>query len=127
MFHNYFYNYDRYNWKSQIERSLWLGDKSVEKLFLKRENEGWFNDVTQLGITQQIFFDTDSIKVYGNKEPFEFTLPAILLIKNGPEKKYYQFRTSGMVITVNRNYPYNPHGLLITNFGEHNKLEVKTQ
>lgn len=123
MFLGYFYNYDRNNWKSQLDKALWLGDESIEKLFLNRESEGWFNEVNQLGISQQIVFSTDSIKIYGNKEPFEFSVWATLILKYGPEKKYYHFTPSGYILLVNRNYPYNPHGLLITKYAERNKTE----
>ncbi len=121
MFHKYFYEYDRYNWKEQIDKSLWLADQSAEQLFLKRENEGWFTEVNNLGTSQRIILDTDSIQVYGVKEPFEFEVPAILIIENSTQRNIYQFRSRGYLITVNRNYPLNPHGLLITQYKETNK------
>ena len=125
MFLKDFYEYDRDNWKRRIEKALWLSDKSVEQIVLKRENEGWFNQVTQLAVTEKIIVNPDSIHISGVKEPFSFDVPAILIIENGPEKKMYSFRTRGQLITVHRNYPYNPHGLLITDFQERQKREIK--
>ncbi len=121
MFHTCFYQYDRYNWKNQVDRALWLADESVERLFLKREEEGWFNEVTNLGTSQRIILNTDSIKVLGHKEPFEFEVPLTLIIENSSQRNIYQFRSRGQVITVNRNYPLNPHGLLITRYQETQK------
>ena len=127
MFLTCFYQYDRYNWKQQVDKALWLADESVEKLFLKREEEGWFNEVTNLGTSQRILLIPDSIKVYGHKEPFEFDVPLTLIIENASQRNIYHFRSRGQVITVNRNYPLNPHGLLITRYRETQKQLIKQE
>jgi len=127
MFLKYFYEYDRYNWQTQVDKALWLSDESVEKIFLKREEEGWFNEVNNLGTRQSIHFETDSIKISGVKEPFSFDIPAVLVIENASQRNIYQFRATGKLLIVNRNYPFNPHGVLITRYREIQKKLIKRE
>jgi hypothetical protein len=124
-FHTYFYNYDAYNVEKSIERALWLGDKSVEQLYLKRRNDGWFNRVKMYGIKQEIEIDPENIKISGSNEPFAFEVTLTLCITQDSRVVKYRFVTSGNIIFVNKNYPLNPHGFLITNFSELNRQELK--
>ena len=125
-FLRYFYEYDGMSYKRRIEEhALWLGDKSVEDLYIKRTNDNWYDKVKQFQITQTLFFNPEDIQVAGNKEPYRFRVDATLVIKQGLDKKAYQFTATGNIALVDRNYPLNPHGLLITNFIEKSKEEIK--
>lgn len=119
MFHRYFYEYDAYNCEERITKhALWLGDKSVEELYIARKNERWFDKVRQFQIQQQLIIDPNDITVSGDREPYQFTVKATLIIEQGGNKNYYTFQTAGYILLVGRNYPLNPHGLLITGFVE---------
>jgi hypothetical protein len=124
-FHTYFYQYDAFNVEKSLEKSLWFGDNSVEQLYIKRKNDGWYTKVSTYGIKQTIEILPENIVVEGNKEPYSFRVKALLSITQDEQTVRYSFETTGLIIFVNRNYPLNPHGLLITRFAELNRNEIK--
>ena len=124
-FHTYFYQYDAFNVEKSLEKSLWFGDNSVEQLYIKRKNDGWYTKVSTYGIKQTIEILPENIEIEGNKEPYSFRVKAILSITQDEQTVRYSFETTGLIIFVSRNYPLNPHGLLITRFAELNRNEIK--
>lgn len=125
MFHDNFYEYDSFNWEKNSEKALWLGDDSVEQLFIKRSNDGWYNRVEMYNVKQKIEINPEDIQIKGNDEPFAFKLNALLTINQSGSVTKYQFQTSGNIVFVSRNFPLNPHGLLITNFNEINRTKIQ--
>ena len=124
-FHRYFYQYDAYNYKERIEQhALWLADKSVEDLYITRQNDLWYDKVRQYQIKQDLFINPEDIIVQGDKEPYSFQVTATLVIQQGGKKNSYKFETTGNILLVGRNYPLNPHGLLITNFIENSREQL---
>jgi hypothetical protein len=124
-FHTYFYQYDAFNVEKSLEKSLWFGDNSIEQLYIKRKNDGWYTKVSNYGIKQTIEILPENIEVQGNNEPYSFRVKAILSITQDEQTVRYSFETTGLIIFVSRNYPLNPHGLLITRFAELNRNEIK--
>lgn len=125
LFHNYFYSFDPFNVQKNTEKALWLGDKSVEQLYIKRSNDGWYNRVEMFNIKQTIEINPEDIIIEGNDEPFTFRVKAKLTIEQGSQTTEYVFETLGNVVFVSRNYPLNPHGLLITNYNEINRQQIQ--
>jgi hypothetical protein len=125
LFHRYFYEYDAFNVNKQMERALWLGDESVEQVYIKRSNDGWYNRVSMFNIDQRIEIAPEGITVSGTDEPFRFSVIAKLRIKQDKQETVYLFETAGTVIFVNRNYPLNPHGMLIQNFTELRSTKIE--
>ena len=124
-FHTYFYQYDAFNVEKSLEKSLWFGDNSVEQLYIKRKNDGWYTKVLNYGIKQTVEILPENIEIQGNNEPYSFRVKAILSITQDDQTIRYSFETTGLIIFVSRNYPLNPHGLLITRFAELNRIEIK--
>jgi hypothetical protein len=124
-FHTYFYQYDAFNVEKSLEKSLWFGDNSIEQLYIKRKNDGWYTKVSTYGIKQTIEIQPENIEIEGNSEPYSFRVKAILSITQDEQTVKYSFETTGLIIFVSRNYPLNPHGLLITRFAELNRNEIK--
>jgi hypothetical protein len=124
-FHTYFYQYDAFNVEKSLEKSLWFGDNSIEQLYIKRKNDGWYTKVSSYGIKQTIEILPENIEIQGNNEPYSFRVKAILSITQDEQTIRYSFETTGLIIFVSRNYPLNPHGLLITRFAELNRSEIK--
>jgi len=124
-FHTYFYQYDAFNVEKSLEKALWFGDNSVEQLYIKRKNDGWYTKVSNYGINQTIEILPENIEIQGNSEPYAFRVKAVLSIKQDEQTVRYSFETTGLIIFVSRNYPLNPHGLLITRFAELNRSEIK--
>jgi hypothetical protein len=124
-FHTYFYQYDAFNVEKSLEKALWFGDNSIEQLYIKRKNDGWYTKVSSYGIKQTIEILPENIEIQGNNEPYSFRVKAILSITQDDQTVRYSFETTGLIIFVSRNYPLNPHGLLITRFAENNRIEIK--
>jgi len=123
-FHTYFYQYDAFNVEKSLEKALWFGDNSIEQLYIKRKNDGWYTKVSSYGINQTIEILPENIEIQGNNEPYSFRVKAILSITQDDQTVRYSFETTGLIIFVSRNYPLNPHGLLITRFAENNRIEI---
>ena len=124
-FHTYFYQYDAFNVEKSLEKALWFGDNSIEQLYIKRKNDGWYTKVSSYGIEQTIEILPENIEIQGNSEPYSFRVKASLSITQDDQTVRYSFETTGLIIFVSRNYPLNPHGLLITRFAENNRIEIK--
>jgi hypothetical protein len=124
-FHTYFYQYDAFNVEKSLEKALWFGDNSIEQLYIKRKNDGWYTRVSSYGIKQAIEILPENIEIEGNNEPYSFRVKASLSITQDDQTVRYSFETTGLIIFVSRNYPLNPHGLLITRFAENNRNEIK--
>ncbi len=124
-FHTYFYQYDAFNVEKSLEKALWFGDNSIEQLYIKRKNDGWYTKVSSYGIKQTIEILPENIEIQGNNEPYSFRVKAILSITQDDQTIRYSFETTGLIIFVSRNYPLNPHGLLMTRFAENNRIEIK--
>ena len=124
-FHTYFYQYDAFNVEKSLEKALWFGDNSIEQLYIKRKNDGWYSRVSSYGIKQTIEILPENIEIQGNSEPYSFRVKATLSITQDDQTVRYSFETTGLIIFVSRNYPLNPHGLLITRFAENNRIEIK--
>ena len=124
-FHTYFYQYDAFDVEKSLEKALWFGDNSIEQLYIKRKNDGWYSRVSSYGINQTIEILPENIEIEGNNEPYSFRVKANLAITQDDQTVRYSFETTGLIIFVSRNYPLNPHGLLITRFAENNRNEIK--
>lgn len=125
MFSKYFYQFDAFNVDKQLEKALWLGDKSVEQVYIKRKNDGFYDQVKTLGSVHKIDdILPENIEIFGNKEPYAFRVKLFLSITQDEQTVRYSFEISGLIIFVNRNYPLNPHGMLITKFSETNKIKI---
>ena len=81
--------------------------------------------ISNYGKKQTIEILPENIEIQGKSEPYSFRVKAILSITQDEQTVRYSFETTGLIIFVNRNYPLNPHGLLITRFAEINRSEIK--
>lgn len=123
LFHLYFYGLDASNYEHNLEKALWLGDGSVSELFQQKKSEGIYNRLLQYSLIQRVLeIDT---QLQDQDDFFSFRTVVVFQIKRGEVTDTYQLTTSGNLIHVDRNFPHNPHGLLVTNFFENGlkKLE----
>ena len=94
LFHNYFYNIDASNYERNLKKALWLQYSLVQKV---------------LSIDSRL---TENNGSYG------FTTTTIFEINRGSIIDTYELVSTGNLVMVDRNFPNNPHGLLITDFFE---------
>jgi hypothetical protein len=60
-------------------------------------------------------------------EPYQFKTTAIFEINRGTVVDRYELVSTGNLIVVDRNYPTNTHGLLITNYFENTLKKINNE
>ena len=116
MFHRYFYGIDASNYESHLEKALWLGNNSVDNVYRQKKSEGLYNRLIQYSLVQKIRSINTELDL--NQEPYAFRTTTIFEINRGKVVDNYELITTGKLIRVDRNFPRNTHGLLITDFFE---------
>jgi len=116
LFHRYFYHIDASNYEKHLEKALWLGNSSVDALYRQKKADGVYNRLLQYSLVQKVISIDSKIDI--QKEPYEFETKIIFEINRGTVIDRYELTTTGNLIHVDRNFPKNTHGLLITNFFE---------
>lgn len=121
-FHQNFYGFNSSNYEKNTERALWLGDSSVDDLYREKRADGVYNRILQYSLMQDILEIKSVITETGKGHSFQTTTKFV--IKRGSTSDYYELITSGNLITVDRQFPNNPHGLLITDFFENSLKKI---
>lgn len=124
-FHRLFYGIDGTNYRDHLEKALWLGDATVDAVYREKRSDGVYNRLLQFSLRQEIT-EVD-IALDLESEPYGFRARTRFEVHRGTVTDYYQLDTSGELIAVERNFPHNPHGLLITNFYEESLRKLEPQ
>ncbi len=125
LFHQYFYNIDASNYESNLEKALWLGNSSVDNIYRQKKSDGVYNRLLQYSLVQKVL-NIDS-KLQQSNGSFSFTTTTIFEINRGSIIDTYELVTSGKLIIVDRNFPNNPHGLLITDYFENTLKKIDNE
>ena len=123
LFHQYFYGIDESNYEKNLEKALWLGDSSVDEAYRQKRADGVYNRLLQYSLVEKII-DID-IQLDLSNEPYEFQVETIFEIDRGAVTDRYQLITEGKLIHVDRHFPNNTHGLLITDFFEKSLRKIE--
>lgn len=116
LFHGYFYDIDASNYESNLEKALWLGNNSVDNTYRQKKTEGVYNRLIQYSLVQNLLRLESKVDL--NAYPYAFQTTLVFEINRGSITDTYELITTGNLIQVDRNFPHNPHGLLITDFFE---------
>ena len=116
LFHTYFYNIDASNYKNNLDKALWLGNSSVDDLYRQKKADGVYNRLIQYSLVQKVLSIESEVDL--SAEPYQFRTKTIFEINRGTITDTYELISTGNIILVDRNYPNNTHGLLITNYFE---------
>lgn len=122
LFHTYFYNIDASNYKKNLEKALWLGNSSVDGLYRQKKADGVYNRLIQYSLIQKVLSIESIIDL--QNEPYVFETKTIFEINRGTITDTYELITTGKLIHVERNFPNNTHGLLITDFFENTLKKI---
>ena len=125
LFHTYFYNIDASNYEKNLEKALWLGNSSVDNLYRQKKADGVYNRLLQYSLVQRVL-SIDS-KLESNDGVYSFNTTTVFEINRGTIVDTYELITTGNLIIVDRNFPQNTHGLLITNFFENSLKKLSNQ
>lgn len=130
MFVDNYYNINQNNWERKVDKALWLGD--LRNDYTNRNNEGYYTNIVQWGVERQAELKTEDIELNfadENTAAFKitFNVKEIYVDRNSTKaiSKDYLYFVQGVVKTVDRNFPWNPHGLYIVNFREDKRVEIK--
>jgi hypothetical protein len=116
LFHSYFYNIDASNYEKNLEKALWLGNSSVDALYRQKKADGVYNRLLQYSLVQKVLKIESKIDI--QNDPYKFETRTLFEINRGSVTDTYELVTTGYLIHVDRNFPKNTHGLLITDFFE---------
>ncbi|MFD0991126.1 conjugal transfer protein TraK [Mariniflexile jejuense] len=116
LFHKYFYHIDASNYEKHLEKALWLGNSSVDELYRQKKSDGVYNRLLQYSLVQKVLSIVSKVDI--TKEPYSFETTTIFEVNRGTIIDVYELQTTGNLIHVDRHFPNNTHGLLITNFFE---------
>lgn len=115
-FHRYFYSLDAATFEEHLERALWWGDTSVSELYKEKKSDGLYNRLLQYSLVQRVT-EVES-KISRAEENIPFTTRLVFEVRRGEVIDTYELITTGTLIPVERQFPHNPHGLLITEYFE---------
>ena len=124
-FHRYFYDLSASNYKQQVEKALWLGDSSVDHVYRQKKADGVYNRLLQYALVQKVTHIASEVNV--SREPFPFRVRTMFEINRGSVTDTYELITTGQLIPVARNFPSNPHGLLVTQFFENSLKKISNE
>lgn len=120
-FHRYFYGLNTSNYKENIAKALWLGNSSVDQVYRQKKADGVYNRLLQYSLVQRVTKIESTVNLA--EVPYSFEVTTWFEINRGSTTEKYQLVTSGELIRVDRSFPNNPHGLLITNFFENQLIK----
>lgn len=125
LFHTYFYNIDAGNYERNLKKALWLGNSSVDNLYRQKKADGVYNRLLQYSLIQRVLnIDTHLNEADGK---YSFMTTTIFEINRGSTVDTYELVSSGNLILVDRNFPNNPHGLLITDYFENTLKKIQNE
>ena len=122
LFHRYFYNIDASNYSKNLDKALWLGNSSVDQVYQQKRADGLYNRLIQYSLVQRVLQIDSQLDLDAN--PIQFKTTLTFEINRGSVTDTYQLQTTGNLISVARNFPNNPHGLLITNYFEQHLQKI---
>ncbi|MDC9722240.1 MAG: conjugal transfer protein TraK [Urechidicola sp.] len=122
LFHTYFYHIDASNYEKHLEKALWLGNSSVDALYRQKKADGVYNRLLQYSLVRRVISTNSKIDI--QSKPYRFETKTIFEINRGSVTDIYELITTGNLIRVDRNFPRNTHGLLITNFFENTLKKI---
>lgn len=116
LFHTYFYHLEPSNYERQLDRALWLGNASVSEAYLQKKSEGIYNRLLQYSLVQRVLGVRSEIDL--SASPYTFQTTTLFEVHRGSVVDSYELVTTGKLMPVERHFPNNPHGLLITDYFE---------
>lgn len=125
LFHTYFYNIDASNYEKNLKKALWLGNSSVDNLYRQKKADGVFNRLLQYSLVQKVLSINSQIEEKNGEYGFRTT--TIFEINRGSIIDTYELVSTGKLIMVDRHFPNNPHGLLITDYFENTLKKVSDE
>lgn len=118
-FVNCYYDLDSYTMKEKKEKVLWLVGKKPTAIIKDRDKKGYFNNfLTINGLLQHARIKDNTWKILSSENPYSVEFSIIIQLVNEDKINYYNCDIKATIEETAKNYPYNPYGLIITNYSE---------
>lgn len=124
-FHRLFYGMDAGNYKTHLDKALWLGDSSVDQVYKQKKTDGVYNRLLQFALRQEVMHV--AIELEMDQELYGFRAVTEFEVVRGSVRDRYRLTSSGKLVHVERSFPQNPHGLLITEYFENSLQKLTDQ
>lgn len=128
LFIDQYYNLEALSMKRKRERVLWLVGQQPSLIVKDRASKGYFDEFLSIaGLTQNAEILQQTLKI---SKDAPYTAEFVVRIQriNGGVSEFYNSTIKLKMERVNRNFPYNPYGLLITQFSESlQKVDYKSE
>ncbi len=111
-----FYSFDQFNYRQQIDKAFWLGDRSIRELYSTKKAQNFYSRIVQNDI--DVWSEIDSISVDIQSEPYPVFVKGRMYLRQGLSTKVISLDGKCNLSHVSRNFPKNPHGLFICNWEE---------
>ena len=125
LFHHYFYGIDESNYERNLEKALWLGDSTVDNVYRQKKADGVYNRLLQYSLVQKVLSVNTELTL--SDKGNSFRTETVFEINRGSVIDRYRLLTTGDLLIVDRNFPNNTHGLLITNFFENSLKKITNE
>ena len=114
-----YYDIDGYTMKDKKEKVFWLVGEKPTEIIKDRDRKGYFNTFLSItGLVQHAKINQDSWQFNSYDAPYTVAFSVDIVRINGKTKQFYKCDVTATLEKTNRNYPYNPYGLIITNLSE---------
>ena len=91
----------------------------------RKKSDGVYNRLLQYSLVQKVLRIESEIEI--SQEPYTFRTTTLFQINRGKVTDTYELVTTGNLIHVDRNFPKNTHGLLITDYFENSLKKVQDE
>lgn len=125
LFHRYFYGINTSNYERNLEKALWLGNSSVDNVYRQKKADGLYNRLLQYSLIQRVTSVESVLDI--TQSPYEFRTTTFFEINRGAVVDKYELITTGQLMRVDRQFPHNTHGLLITDFFENSLRKLQDE
>lgn len=119
-----FYDLNLQKWESNINKALYVGD--FEKIHTDRMNKGYYNKFIQFNVVQSAELYPENIEIDMTSKTYNFRILIVIAeAYQGEKPKVFNIFAKGEIQLTDRNFPWNPHGMLINNYVEEEITKIE--
>lgn len=78
-----FFEFDKSNYQTKLNRALWIGDNSVKAVYRELLKNGWYNNVIDGNLRQYVSYNDNGIHINFDKKPFAVTINFAITLRGG--------------------------------------------
>jgi hypothetical protein len=111
-----FFEFDKSNYETKLNRALWIGDNSVKAVYRDLLKNGWYNNVIDGNLRQYVEYKDNDILINFDKKPFKVVIKfEIILRGTNYEEEDHPGTVKFYLADCSMDMEHNPHGYEIQN------------